>query len=152
VNALARFDRDVIGQSGVKYVIVLEGLNDLGHAGTSAPKSQEVSAEDIEQGLKQMIARSHEKGLKIFGGTLTPFEGTVYPGYFTLEKEVKRKAINEWIRTGHTFDGVIDFDQAIRDANHPDRMLPAYDGGDHLHPSDAGYKAMADAIPLSLFR
>jgi lysophospholipase L1-like esterase len=151
VNALARFNRDVIAQSGVKYVIVLEGINDLGHAGTSAPKSQEVSAEDIIQGLKQMIARSHEKGLEIFGGTLTPFEGTVFPGYFTPEKEVKRKAINEWIRTSHAFDGVIDFDQAVRDPNHPDRMLPAYDGGDHLHPSDAGYKAMADSIPLSLF-
>jgi lysophospholipase L1-like esterase len=151
VNALARFNRDVIAQSGVKYVIVLEGINDLGHAGTSAPKSQEVSAEDIIQGLKQMIARSHEKGLEIFGGTLTPFEGTVFPGYFTPEKEVKRKAINEWIRTSRAFDGVVDFDQAVRDPNHPDRMLPAYDGGDHLHPSDAGYKAMADSIPLSLF-
>jgi lysophospholipase L1-like esterase len=152
VNALARFNRDVIAQSGVKYVIVLEGINDLGHAGTSAPKSQEVSAQDIIQGLQQMIARSHEKGLEIFGGTLTPFEGTVFPGYFTPEKEVKRKAINEWIRTSHAFDGVIDFDQAVRDPNHPDRMLPAYDGGDHLHPSDAGYKAMADSIPLSLFK
>lgn len=152
VNALARFNRDVIGQSGVKYVIVLEGINDLGHAGTSAPKSQTVSANEIEQGLQQMIARAHEKGLKIFGGTLTPFEGTTYPGYFTPEKEAKRKAINEWIRTSHAFDGVIDFDQAIRDPNHPDRMLPAYNGGDHLHPGDAGYKAMADAIPLSLFR
>jgi lysophospholipase L1-like esterase len=130
---------------------VLEGINDLGHAGTSAPKSEEVSAEEIIQGLKQMIARSHENGLKIFGGTLTPFEGTVFPGYFTPEKELKRKAINEWIRTSRAFDSVIDFDRAVRDPNHPDRMLPAYDGGDHLHPSDAGYKAMADAIPLSLF-
>jgi lysophospholipase L1-like esterase len=152
VNALARFNRDVIAQSGVKYVIVLEGINDLGHAGTSAPKSEEVSAQEIIQGLNQMIARSHENGLKVFGGTLTPFEGTVFPGYFTPEKELKRKSINEWIRTSHAFDGVIDFDRAVRDPNHPDRMLPAYDGGDHLHPSDAGYKAMADAIPLSLFK
>jgi lysophospholipase L1-like esterase len=99
-----------------------------------------------------MIDRAHEKGLKIFGGTLTPFEGTTYPGYFTPQKEVKRKAVNEWIRTSHAFDGVIDFDKAVRDPAHPDRMLPAYDGGDHLHPGDAGYKAMGEAIDLSLFQ
>jgi lysophospholipase L1-like esterase len=152
VNALARFNRDVIAQSGVKYVIVLEGINDLGHAGSSAPMSQTVSAEDIEQGLLQMIARAHEKGLKVFGATLTPFEGTVYKGYFTPEKEVKRKAINQWIRSSNAFDGVIDFDKAVLDPSHPDRMLPADDSGDHLHPNDAGYKAMADSIPLSLFK
>jgi lysophospholipase L1-like esterase len=151
VSALARFDRDVLVQPGVKYVIVLEGINDLGHSGTSAPLSETVSAEDIIAGLKQMIERAHEKGLKIFGATLTPFEGTVFPGYFTPEKEVKRKAVNEWIRTGRAFDGVIDFDRAVRDPDHPDRMLPAYDGGDHLHPGDTGYKAMGEAIDLSLF-
>jgi lysophospholipase L1-like esterase len=123
VNALARFDRDVLAQPGVKYVIVLEGINDLGHAGSSAPESETVSAEDIITGLKQMIERAHEKGLKIFGATLTPFEGTPFPGYFTLEKEVRRKAVNEWIRTGKGFDGMIDFDKAVRDPGHPDRML-----------------------------
>jgi lysophospholipase L1-like esterase len=152
VNALARFDRDVLAQPGVKYVIVLEGINDLGHAGTSAPLSETVSAEDIIAGLRQLIDRAHEKGLKIFGATLTPFEGTAFPGYFTPEKEVKRKAVNQWIRTGHAFDGVIDFEKAVRDPDHPDRMLPAYDGGDHLHPGDAGYKAMGAVIPLSLFQ
>lgn len=152
VNALARFDRDVLAQAAVKYVIVLEGINDLGHAGTSAPLSETVSAQDLIGGLLQMIERCHEKGSKIFGGTLTPFEGTTFPGYFTPEKEVKRKAVNEWIRTGHAFDGVIDFDRAVQDPNHPDRMLPAYDSGDHLHPNDAGYKAMAAAIDLALFR
>jgi lysophospholipase L1-like esterase len=152
VNALARFDRDVLAQPGVKYVIVLEGINDLGHAGTSAPLSETVSAEDIIAGLQQLIDRAHEKGLKIFGATLTPFEGTAFPGYFTPEKEVKRKAVNQWIRTGHAFDGVIDFEKAVRDPDHPDRMLPAYDGGDHLHPGDAGYKAMGAVIPLSLFQ
>ena len=152
VNALARFDRDVLAQSGVKYVIVLEGINDLGHAGSSAPESETVSAEDIIAGLKQMIERAHEKGLKIFGATLTPFEGTSFKGYFTPEKEVKRKAVNEWIRTGKAFDGVIDFEKAVRDPGHPDRMLAAYDGGDHLHPGDAGYKAMGEAIDLSLFQ
>lgn len=152
VNALARFDRDVLAQAGVEYVIVLEGINDLGHAGTSAPESETVSAEDIIAGLKQMIERAHEHGLRIFGATLTPFEGTAIAGYFTPEKETKRKAINEWIRTSKAFDGVIDFDEAVRDRNHADRMLPKYDGGDHLHPGDAGYKAMGNAIDLSIFK
>jgi lysophospholipase L1-like esterase len=152
VNALSRFGRDVLDAPGVKYVIVLEGINDIGHAGSSAPESQAVSAGDIIGGLKQLIARAHEHGLKIFGATLTPFVGTIYPGYYTPEKEVERKAVNQWIRTGHAFDGVIDFDKAIQDPQHPDRMLPEYDGGDHLHPNDAGYKAMANAINLALFR
>jgi lysophospholipase L1-like esterase len=152
VNALARFDRDVLAQPGAKYVIVLEGINDLGHAGSSAPESETVSAEDIIAGMKQMIERAHERGLKIFGATLTPFEGTPFKGYFTPEKEAERKAVNQWIRTGKAFDGVIDFEKAVRDPTHPDRMLPAYDGGDHLHPGDAGYKAMGEAIDLSLFK
>jgi lysophospholipase L1-like esterase len=152
VNALARFDRDVLAQPGVKYVIVLEGINDLGHPGSSAPLSETVSAEDLIAALKQMIERADEHGLKIFGATLTPFEGTTIQGYFSPEKEAKRKAVNEWIRTGNAFDGVIDFDKAARDPQHPDRMLPANDGGDHLHPGDAGYKAMAEAIDLALFK
>ncbi|MCC6369322.1 MAG: SGNH/GDSL hydrolase family protein [Bryobacterales bacterium] len=152
VNALARFDRDVLAQPGVQYVIVLEGINDLGHPGSSAPASQTVSAEDIIAGLRQMIERAHERGLKIFGGTLTPFEGTSYAGYFTPSKEVKRKKVNEWIRTGRAFDGVVDFEKAVRNPKYPDRILPAYDGGDHLHPGDAGYKAMGEAVDLKLFR
>jgi lysophospholipase L1-like esterase len=152
VNALARFDRDVLAQSGVKYVVVLEGINDLGHPTATALTNEAVTAEDIIAGLKQLIERAHEHGIKIFGATLTPFEGTPFPGYFTPEKEVKRKAVNEWIRTGKAFDGVIDFEKAVRDPQHPDRMLPAYDGGDHLHPGDAGYKAMGEAIDLSLFK
>jgi lysophospholipase L1-like esterase len=152
VNALARFDRDVLSQPGVHSIIVLEGINDLGHAGPTTLPSEVVSAEEIIAGLQQMADRAHENGLKIFGATLTPFEGTIYPGYFTPDKEVKRKAVNEWIRTGKAFDAVIDFDKAVRDPNHPDRMLAAYDSGDHLHPNDAGYKAMADSIDLSLFK
>ena len=152
VNALARFDRDVLAQPAVRYVIVLEGINDLGHPGSSVPESQTVSADDIIAGLKQMIERAHEKGLKIFGATLTPFEGTSFKGYFTPEKETKRKAVNEWIRTGKAFDGVIDFEKAVSDPEHPDRMLAAFDGGDHLHPGDAGYKAMGEAIDLALFQ
>ena len=152
VSALARFDRDVLAQPGVKFLIILEGINDLGHAGTSAPAEEAVSADDIIAGMKQMIERAHEKGIRVFLATLTPFEGTLSRGYFTPEKEVERKAVNQWIRSGRAFDGVIDFDQAIRDPAHPDRMLPAYDSGDHLHPGDAGYQAMGEAIDLKLFR
>ena len=152
VNALARFERDVLAQAGVKYVIVLEGINDLGHAGTSAPVSEAVSTGDLIAGLQQMIDRAHEKGLKIYGATLTPFKGTVFPGYFTPEKDVKRKAVNEWIRTSKAFDGFIDFDKAVRDPKDDDSMLATYDSGDHLHPNDAGYKAMGDVINLSLFK
>jgi lysophospholipase L1-like esterase len=90
--------------------------------------------------------------MKIFGATLTPFVGTTIPGYFSPEKEVKRKAVNEWIRSSRAFDGVIDFEKAVRDPRNPDRMLPKYDGGDRLHPGDAGYQAMGDAIDLELFR
>ncbi len=150
-NALARFDRDVLAQPGVKYVIVLEGINDLGHAGPNLFPDEQVSADDIILGLKQLIARAHEKGLKIFGGTLTPFIGVPFKGYYSDEKEVKRKAVNEWIRTSHAFDGVIDFEKAVQDKTNPGHIAAAYDSGDHLHPKDEGYKAMADAINLSLF-
>jgi len=149
VNALARFERDALGEPGARYVIVLEGINDLGHAGTSAPASEAVTAEDLIAGLTQMIQRAHEHGIKIFGATLTPFEGA---GYYSPEKEKERERLNEWIRSSGTFDGVVDFEKAVQDPANPTRMLPAYDSGDHLHPGDAGYKAMADAIDLKLFQ
>ena len=152
VNALARFDRDALDEPGVKYVIVMEGINDLGHAGSSAPLSETVSAEDLIAAMQQLIERAHERGVKIYGATLTPFVGTVFEGYFSPEKEVKRKALNEWIRASKAFDGVIDFEKAVRDPDHPDHMLAAFDSGDHLHPNDAGYKAMADSIDLKLFQ
>jgi lysophospholipase L1-like esterase len=148
-NALARFDRDVIAQAGVKYLIILEGINDIGHAGTSAPASEAVTADDMIAGLKQLIDRAHEKGIKVIGGTLTPFEGA---HYFTDEGEKKREAVNEWIRTGKAFDGYIDFDKAAGDPANPLKLKADYDSGDHLHPNDAGYKAMGEAIDLSLFK
>ena len=151
-GALARFDRDVLAQPGVTHVILLEGINDIGLPGAFAPASETVSATDIIVGLSQLAERAHSRGLKIFVGTLTPFEGTIFPGYFTPEKELKRQAVNRWIRTNRVFDGVIDFDLATRDPAHPARLLPAYDSGDHLHPNDAGYKAMADFVDLSLLR
>ncbi len=153
LNALSRFERDVIAQPGVKYVIMLEGINDLGHPGTTtAPISETVTGEDIIAGLKQMADRAHEKGIKVFGATLTPFGGYTSAGYYTEQKETYRKAINDWIRTTDAFDGFIDFEKAVRDPANPNRILPAYDSGDHLHPGNAGYKAMADAIDLRLFQ
>ena len=153
VNALARFDRDVLAQPGVKYVIILEGINDIGHPGSqSAPPSEAVTAEDVIAGLKQLAGRAHEMGLKVIGATLTPFAGCPFPGYYTAEKDAVRAAVNQWVRTTDVYDGYIDFDKATRDPANPDQMLAAYDGGDHLHPGDAGYKAMAEAIDLKMFR
>jgi lysophospholipase L1-like esterase len=147
-NALARLDRDVLVQPGVQEVVVLEGINDIGFSNTPGAADQTVSADDIVAGLRQIIERAHAHGIKVIGGTLTPFEGA---SYASPEAELKREAVNNWIRTGGAFDGVIDFEAAVRDPQHPTRPLASYDSGDHLHPNDAGYKAMADAIDLSLF-
>jgi lysophospholipase L1-like esterase len=151
-NALARFDRDVLSIPGVKYVILLEGINNIGLPGAFGLPDESVSAADIIAGHMQLITRAHERGLTIYGATLTPFEGTTFPGYYTLDGEAKRQAVNQWIRTSGAFDAVIDFDKAIRDPANPIRMLPAYDSGDHLHPNDAGYNAMANYVDLELFR
>jgi lysophospholipase L1-like esterase len=110
-----------------------------------------VSAEQIIDGMKQLIARAHAKGVKIYGATLTPFGGAGWP-YHSSRNEKKREAVNAWIRNGGAFDGVADFDKAIRDPARPDRMLQAYDSGDHLHPNGAGYEAMANAVDLAWFR
>jgi lysophospholipase L1-like esterase len=145
INALARFEHNALSQSGVTHIVVMEGINDIGGARTNpAP-----SAEDIIAGYKQMITQAHSTKLKIFGATLTPFYGA---GYYTEIGEAKRQAVNQWIRTSKAFDGVIDFDAATRDPKDPKRFLAAYDSCDHLHPNDAGYKAMAEAIDLKLFR
>lgn len=148
-DVLERFDRDVLARDGVKYVIVLESINDLGFPHQNgAHGTQEVTAQQLIAGLKQIIERAHAHGIKVFGATLTPYQGAVY---YSKEGEQKREAINRWIRTSGAFDGVVDFDAAVRDPKNPLRYLPAYDSGDHLHPGDAGYKAMADAVNLSLF-
>lgn len=143
-SALARFDRDVLSQPGVTHVVVLEGINDIGRA------AEPVTADEIIYGLHQLADRAHERGLLIIGATLTP--AGPRPTAFTPEMETKRSTVNAWIRSSGVFDGVIDFDAATRDPSDPKQMQKAYDSGDHLHPSDAGYKAMADAIDLSLFR
>ena len=146
-NAQSRFDRDVLSQPGARFVIFLEGINDIGFAGAV----NFVTAEQIIAGYQKIIDRAHSHGLKIFAGTLTPFEGTLIPGYFTPEGELKRETVNTFIRTSGAFDGVIDFEAAVLDPSHPTRMLPAFDSGDHLHPNDAGYQAMANTINLRLF-
>jgi lysophospholipase L1-like esterase len=152
VNALARFDRDVLGQAGVKYVIVLEGINDLGHAGPNLFPGEQVGAPEIIGGLRQLAERAHEKGIRIYGATLTPFIGVPFFGYYSDEKEAIRKAVNEWIRTSHVFDGLIDFEKAVEDPANPGHLKPEFDSGDHLHPKDEGYSAMAGAIDLAMFR
>lgn len=144
INALARFEHNVLTQPGVTHVVFMEGINDIG----IARQNPSPTAEDIIAGQKQLIDRAHSRGLKIYGATLTPFYGAAY---YTEVGEGKRQAVNEWIRSGRAYDGVIDFDKATRDPDDPKKLLAAYDSCDHLHPNDAGYKAMAEAIDLTLF-
>ena len=149
-SALARFDRDVLVQSGVTHVIVLEGINDFGLGGPMPP-----SAADVIAGLRQLIERARAHGLKVIGGTLLPFEGTnlaPFPGYYSADKDARRQAVNEWIRTGKAYDGVIDFDLALRDPTHPSQLLPQFKAMDNLHLNDAGYQAMANAVNLALLK
>ena len=145
VSALARFDKDVLMQSGVTHVIVMEGINDIGGARANASPS----ADDLIAAHRQLIARAHAQGLKIYGATLTPFEGA---GYYSPEGEAKRQALNNWIRTSREYDAVIDFDAVTRDPTTPGRFAAFADSGDHLHPGDAGYKAMGEAVDLALFK
>jgi len=159
-SALSRFDRDVLSVPEAAYVIVFEGVNDLGvsygnPAGPAAwfirsfASGPKATPESLMAAYRQLIARAHEKGLKIIGATITPYEGA---DYYSAEGEAVREAINNWIRTGHAFDGVIDFDAAIRDSANPAQIKNGLHMGDHLHGSDAGYEAMANAIDLSLFK
>jgi len=145
INVLARYEIDALAQAGVTHIIVLEGINDIGQARQNAAPT----AEDLIAAHKQLIERARARGVKIFGATLTPFWGAAY---YTEVGEAKRKALNDWMRNGKAYDGVIDFDKATRDPNDPQKLLAAYDSCDHLHPSDAGYKAMAESIDLNLFR
>jgi len=144
-SALARFDRDVLAATGVTHVTVLLGTNDIG----GARENPSPSAADIIAGHRQFIDRAHAQGLIIYGATLVPFEGA---NYWTPEGELKRKTLNEWIRTSGAYDAVIDFDAVLRDPSQPTKIRPEYDSGDHLHPNDAGYEAMADAVDVKLFR
>jgi lysophospholipase L1-like esterase len=152
-SALSRMAADVLDQAGARTVILLEGINDIGfptqaNAGCSAPNTA-VTARQIVTGYRQIIARAHARGLRVIGATLTPIEDS---GYWSASTEQERLAVNAWIRHSRAFDAVIDFDSAVRDPADPHRLLPAYDSGDHLHPNDAGYRAMAEAINLASLR
>jgi lysophospholipase L1-like esterase len=152
-NALARFDRDVLAQTGVHYVIVLEGVNDLGtltRDGVVSAAEHKALVRRLEGAYAQMIARAHAHGVRMIGATILPFGGSGYshPG---AENESDRQDVNQWIRGAGHFDGVVDFDQLMRDPSQPDHLLADYDSGDHLHPSPAGYKVMGNAVPLGLF-
>ena len=146
VSVLARFDRDVLAQPGIKYLVFMEAINDIG--GAARPGGTPVTTEEIIAIYKQMIARAHMRGIKVIGATLTPYEGA---GYYSEPGEGIRTAVNQWIRTTGMLDGMIDFDLATRNPENPKKFRPGYNISDNLHPNDAGYKAMADAIDLSLF-
>jgi lysophospholipase L1-like esterase len=152
-NALSRFDDDVITQPGVLYAIVLEGINDIGmltRDGDVSRSEHDALVKRMVAAYEQMITRAHTHDIKIIGATIMPFVGSNYyhPGPST---DADRQAVNEWIRTPGHFDAVIDFDKVMRDPHHPERLLPAFDSGDHLHPSPAGYAAMGNAVPVSVF-
>ncbi|MER8464926.1 SGNH/GDSL hydrolase family protein [Mesorhizobium sp. M1396] len=156
VNALARFDSDVVSHPRVSTVVLMMGINDIGWPGKNAitPDDKEPTAEDIITGYKQLIDRAHAHGVRIVAATLTPFadtfKGLPTEGYYTPEKEKIRVAVNKWIRSGSGFDGVIDFDKVMEDPARPGYLRDDYDCGDNLHPNDAGYKVMADAVDLDL--
>ena len=158
VNALARFDRDVLSKPYVDIVVVMIGINDIGWAGARllSPSDPPASARRIIAGYRQLIDRAHMHGIKVIGATLTPFEDSfkgafdALADFYSPQKERTRQAVNRWIRQGRAFDAVIDFDALMRDPRRPSRMRAAYSCADHLHPSDAGYKAMADSIDLRL--
>lgn len=152
-NAFARFDRDVLAPAAVQWIIVFEGVNDLGGLARLAEVSSAEHAAKVQRVLaayRQLITRAHAHGLRIYGASITPYVGSDYYHPSPLS-EADRQAVNDWIRAPGHFDAVIDFDAALRDPQHPDRLLPAYDCGDHLHPSPAGYKAMGQAVSLKLF-
>jgi lysophospholipase L1-like esterase len=147
-NALSRFDRDVLAQAAVKYLIILESINDIGHAQDPVNPYDVVTAEDLIVGLGQLATRAHTHGIKVYGATLTPYVGAKYA---SPAGEAIRQAVNKWIRTTNQLDGFIDFDKATQDLTNPAVFAPTADSGDHLHPGDAGYKSMADSIDLNLF-
>jgi lysophospholipase L1-like esterase len=155
-SALARFEQDVLSQPGVSDVIVLLGINDIGWPGSPfAPAEGPVTLDQLTTGLRQLVAAAQARGVRVTAGTLPPFEGalegTPFAGHYSPEKERMRQQLNQWIRTAGAFDAVIDFDAVLRDPHKPRRMRADFDSGDHLHPGDAGYRAMAAAVDIALF-
>jgi lysophospholipase L1-like esterase len=150
-SAAARFDRDVLAMAGVDTLIVFEGGNDINHPGGSAPVEETITPQVLIAGYRQLVARAHEHGIRVLIATITPFEGINKPAQ-TEERERFRTSVNQWIMSNHDSDGAIDFSAAIADPARPARIDPRFDSGDHLHPNDAGYKAMADSINLKLLQ
>lgn len=146
LGALARLDRDGLVRPGLRWLVLLEGINDIQFTGSPGTVAADVIAAD-----RQIVARAHERGIKVVGATLTPFGGSGQSTW-TPAREAARQALNRWIRGGGTFDATVDFDAALRDPARPTQLRPDYDSGDHLHPSDAGYRAMGEAVPLDLFQ
>jgi lysophospholipase L1-like esterase len=153
---LRRFQRDVLTQAGVRYVFMALGVNDMIFPGSFTPAMQKVDSASIIAGYRQLVARAHQKGIKVIGTTIPPFENATFDdpeitNIYTPEKESVRQEVNKWIMSGGGFDAVVDFDAVLRDPDRPTRLLPAFDSGDHLHMNDAGYVACAKKIPLNLF-
>ncbi|TDE19028.1 SGNH/GDSL hydrolase family protein [Actinomadura sp. 6K520] len=150
-NVLARLDRDVLAQSGVRWLVVFEGVNDIGTA-EATPAAQKEVADRLIAAYEQIIVRARAQGIRVYGATLTPFGGNTMYDDENGHREEARQTVNDWIRTSRRFDAVIDFDRAARDPADPRRLRPALDTGDHLHLNPAGYKALADAVPARLFQ
>lgn len=149
-SALDRFARDVLDQAGVGYLVLLEGINDIGLPAALGLPAEEVTAAQITDAYIALTAQAHARGIKVVVGTLTPAGGAAAPSYGSADADAKRQVVNQWIRASAAFDAVVDFDLALRDPAQPSRLLPAYDSGDHIHPNDAGYLAMANAVNLAL--
>ena len=148
-SALARFDRDVLSRAGVRWLLLFEGINDITFSALPrAPQEQRATAEQVIEGLSQLVDRAHAHGIKVMGATLMPTGGL---WLHNVETEATRETVNRWIRTGGKFDAVVDFDAVTRDPDRPQRLRPEFDSGDHIHPNDAGNAAMADAIELQAF-
>jgi lysophospholipase L1-like esterase len=146
-SALARLDRDVLAVPGIKAIILMEGINDIGRGYAPTGQTEAVTAEALEDADRQIIARAHEKGVKIYGALLTPYQGAAYA---SPAGEQVREALNNWIKSGGAFDGVIDFAAPVADPANPLTFDPRYNERDHLHPNDTGYQVMANAIDLDL--
>jgi lysophospholipase L1-like esterase len=149
-NLLARLDRDLLAQSGIRWALVFEGINDIGTAAATEAAQRDV-ADELIRAYEQIIARAHAQHITVYGATLTPIEGSFYFDDTGL-REATRQIVNRWIRTSGKFDAVIDFDLAARDPANPTVILPALDTGDHLHLNPSGYRALAAAVDLRLFR
>ena len=157
---LTRFERDVLAQSGAKYVIVGLGINDIAFPGSLTPATEGIKAESIIAAYRQLIMQAHQRGIRIIGTTNPPFENSFLElgppappiTFYAAEKESVRQKVNVWILSSGEFDGVVDLDAVLRDPSHPTQLLPSYDSGDHLHPNNTGCRAEGDAIPLALFQ